>query len=51
MNEVLISMTNFVRVEDRVDGKGSVGRDRISVKVKGFRRSVLMKFRRVRIRL
>ena len=49
MNEVLISMTDFSRVEDRINGKGSIGRDRISVKIEGFRRGMLMKFGRVGI--
>ena len=43
-------MSDFAGIEDRVDRKGSVRRNRVVVKVKRVRGSVLVKFRRVRIR-
>ena len=50
MDIVFVTMTDFARIENGVDGKGRVGRNRVVMKGEGFGSGVLVEFRGIGVR-
>ena len=50
MDVVFITMTDFAKIENRVDRKGGIEGNRVFMKCEGFRSGMLMKFGGVGVR-
>ena len=50
MDVVVVTMTDFARIENRANRKGRIEGNRVFVKCEGFRSGVLMKFGGVGVR-